>query len=45
MTLRALARQTTDRLLAGTCACAGRRWKVSVSRDLGAVSFRAELSS
>lgn len=45
MTLRTLARQATRRLLAGACACAGRRWKVSVSRDLGAASFRAELSS
>lgn len=47
MNLRTLARQATRRLLAGACACAcaGRQWSVSVSRDLGAASFRAELRS
>ena len=45
MTLRALARQAAGRLLAGACACAGRQWSVSVSRNLGAASFRAELRS
>jgi hypothetical protein len=45
MTVRALARQAVRRLLAGACACAGRRWSVSVSRELGGASFRAELGS
>jgi hypothetical protein len=45
MTVRALASQAAGRLIAGACACAGRRWSVSVSRELGGASFLAELGS
>jgi len=33
------------RLFAAGCACAGRGWTAAFTRDLGGVSFRAEIRS
>jgi hypothetical protein len=45
LTRLGLAGRVARRAFAAGCACAGRGWTAAFRRDLGGVSFRAEISS
>jgi len=45
VTVLGLTKRMAGRAFAAGCACAGRGWTATFSRNVGGVSLRAEISS